>query len=135
MKKKTILGVSLVILSLLAATLFMSSCSGRETENIQVVPQSTQDTTVPNNNATEMPIENKAEPQNDGDLISKDDAKRIAFDHAKINEADAKRLKIDLDYDDGIRVYEIEFDAQGLEFDYDINAKTGEILKFGKEKD
>ncbi len=133
-KTKTFLGISLVVLCLLVATLFMASCSNSETENNQVVPQSTQDTTVPNNNATEKPIENTASNSSQENLISKDVAKKIALDHAKVKEADAEKLKIDLEYEDGIRVYEVEFDMSGYEYNYDINAKTGEIIKFDKEK-
>lgn len=138
-KTKTFWGIGLVVLCLFAATLFITSCSNTETENSQVVPQSTQDTTIPNNNATEKPIENTAPSTTPNttqeNLLSKDAAKKIAFDHAKVKEADAKRLKIDLDYEDGIQVYEIDFVASGFEYDYDINAKTGEIMKFDKEKD
>ena len=69
MKNKTFIGIFIVVLCLLAATFFITSCSKPETENSQVVPQSTQDTTIPNNNATEKPIENTADKQNDSDLI------------------------------------------------------------------
>lgn len=134
-KTKTFWGIGLVILCLLVATLFMTSCSNTETENNQVVPQSTQDTTIPNNNATEKPIESTPTNSTQENLIPKDAAKKIALDHAKVKETDTKRLKIDLDYEDGIQVYEIDFVASGFEYDYDINAKTGEIMKFDKEKD
>lgn len=134
-KIKTILGISITVLCLLAISVFITSCGNSETENSQVVPQQTQDTTVPNNNATEKPIEttNTNPPQEN--LISKEEAKKIAFSHAKVTEADVKKLKVDLDYEDGIQVYEVDFNAAGFEYDYDINAKTGEITKFDKEKD
>ena len=134
-KIKTILGISITVLCLLAISVFITSCGNSETENSQVVPQQTQDTTVPNNNATEKPIEttNTNPPQEN--LISKEEAKKIAFSHAKVTEADVKKLKVDLDYEDGIQVYEVDFEAAGFEYDYDINAKTGEITKFDKEKD
>ena len=133
-KSKTLLGIGLVILCLLVATFSITSCSNTETENNQVVPQSTQDTTVPHNNATEKPIESTATSSVQNEIISSDAAKKIALDHAQVKEADTKRLKIDLDYEDGIRIYEIDFVAGGFEYDYDINAKTGEIMKFDKEK-
>ena len=138
-KTKTFLGISFVIASLLAATILMTSCGNSETENSQAVPQTTADTTDLGNNATEKPIESTPQDtqittRQDG-LISKEDAKKIALDHAKVSEADAKFLKADLDYDDGVRVYEVDFESQGFEYDYDINAKTGEIMKFDKERD
>ena len=134
-KSKTFLGIGLVILCLLAATFSITSCSSPETENSQTVPQSTQDTTIPNNAATEKPIESTATSSVQEDIISSDAAKKIALDHANVTESDTKRLKIDLDYEDGIRIYEIDFIAGGFEYDYDINAKTGEIMKFDKGKD
>lgn len=134
-KTKTTLSISLTILCLLITSVFIASCSKSETENSQVVPQQTQDTTVPNNNATEKPIETTNTNPHQEDLISKEEAKKIAFSHAKVTEADVKKLKIDLDYEDGIQVYEVDFEVSGFEYDYDINAKTGEITKFDKEKD
>lgn len=134
-KTKAILGISITILCLLAISIFMTSCGKSETENSQVVPQQTQDTTVPDNNATEKPIETNTTNPSQENMISKEDAKKIAFDHAKVNEADVKKLKTDLDYEDGVQVYEVDFEASGFEYDYDINAKTGEITKFDKEKD
>jgi len=135
MKTKTMLSIFVTILCLLVATVFITSCSNSETENSQAVPQQTADTTVPDNNATEKPIENTATDPQQNDLISRDEAKKIARDHAKVNDADAKWLKADLDYENGRPVYEVDFESQGFEFDYDINAKTGEILKFDKERD
>ena len=35
----------------------------------------------------------------------------------------------------GNAVYELEFTAGGYEYDYDIDAKTGEVLKSQMEKD
>ncbi|HCE34134.1 MAG TPA: peptidase, partial [Clostridiales bacterium] len=40
---------------------------------------------------------------------------------------------IELDFDDGIYVYEVEFVSGGYEYEYEIDAKTGRILNFEKE--
>jgi uncharacterized membrane protein YkoI len=40
-----------------------------------------------------------------------------------------------LDREDGVWVYEIEFEANGFEYDYDVEAATGKILKAKKERD
>ena len=64
--------------------------------------------------------------------ISEDDAKNTAFKHAGVT--DAERYGIKSDTDDGTEVYDIEFLSGGFEYEYEINRKTGEIIKFDKEK-
>lgn len=122
---KTLLGISLVIVCLLVATLFISGCSNSETENGTVVPQSTPDTTVSGQNVTDNPVETSG--------ITAEKAKRIALTHAGATEDTVQRFESKLDNEDGKQVYEIEFDFNGFEFDYEIDAKSGEILKFDKE--
>lgn len=63
------------------------------------------------------------------DLISKDSAKAAAFAHAGVQEADTVRVKCELDEEDGILIYEVEFDAGRLEYEYEIDALTGAVLK------
>ena len=38
-----------------------------------------------------------------------------------------------MDYEHGAMIYELEFDWNGMEYEYDINANTGEILKYDGE--
>ena len=44
-------------------------------------------------------------------------------------------LKAELDKEDGIMVYEVEFRYGHYEYDYEINAKTGAIIDYEKEWD
>jgi uncharacterized membrane protein YkoI len=67
--------------------------------------------------------------------ISRDEAKKIALDHAKVKDADIKNYHISLDNDNGVLEYDIEFDHQGYEYDYEIDAKTGEIREHNKDKE
>ena len=55
--------------------------------------------------------------------------------HAGVAEADIRDYKIERDTDDGVGVYEIEFKAGGYEYDYEIDAASGSILKFDREQD
>jgi len=66
--------------------------------------------------------------------ISLDEAKQIAFDHAGVNGDKARFDDEDLDEDDGVLYYELEFDAGDVEYEYDIHAKTGEILEFDHDE-
>ena len=45
------------------------------------------------------------------------------------------KLKTELDAEDGIMVYEVEFTYKNTEYEYDINAKSGAIEKNKKETD
>ena len=67
--------------------------------------------------------------------ISRDKAKQIALDHANLKEADIKNYHIELDKDNGVLEYDIEFDHQGTEYDYEIDANTGEIREHTKDKE
>ena len=65
--------------------------------------------------------------------ISADRAKQIALSHAGVSGASF--TKVELDTDDGVRVYEIEFKVGNVEYDYDIDAASGAILSSSSEID
>lgn len=67
--------------------------------------------------------------------LSADQAKAIALAHAGLNEADVRITKVKLDHDDGRKEYEIEFVQGQIEYEYDIDASSGEILDFEKDYD
>ena len=60
-------------------------------------------------------------------------AKSIALNHAGVSENEAYDMDIELDDEDGILVYEVEFKSGNMEYDYEINAATGAILKHESE--
>lgn len=60
--------------------------------------------------------------------IGESKAKSIALKNAKVKKSKAKFTKVKLDYDDGIRVYDVDFITKTKKYDYEINAKTGKIL-------
>ncbi len=67
--------------------------------------------------------------------IGQDKAKEAALAHAGISAQDVAYFEIDIDTENGVLVYEIEFKANGYEYDYDINALTGDVVKSKKEAD
>lgn len=75
--------------------------------------------------------------QNTGNTseITEDQAKQVAFDHAQVKESDLTGLTVKKDYDDGISIYEIEFQAGNKKYEYDIKAADGQILKTDYEID
>ena len=62
-------------------------------------------------------------------------AKSIALNHAGVSESKAYDMDIELDDEDGKLVYEIEFKSGNMEYDYEIDARTGAILKHESELD
>lgn len=68
------------------------------------------------------------------EMISSEQAKQIALNHARIAENEAGHIKIDQDYDDGILLFEVEFWKENIEYEYKISAEKGEILEYGQER-
>ena len=65
--------------------------------------------------------------------IGTERAKQIALSHAGVGSASF--TKVELDTDDGVRVYEIEFKVGNVEYDYDIDATSGAIISSSSEID
>lgn len=63
-------------------------------------------------------------------LIGEEQAKTIALEHSGFTASDVTFSKAALDYDDGQRVYEIEFYKGRTEYEYEINAISGKIMDF-----
>ena len=63
--------------------------------------------------------------------LDADQAMQLALSHAGVTQDSAGHLKVGTDYDDGRFQYEVEFEADGLEYEYEIDAATGEILQYG----
>ena len=68
--------------------------------------------------------------------LTYEEAETVALEHAGVPAEDALYLRTELDREDGIPVYEVEFsishpDGTGLlEYEYTIHADTGKILEF-----
>ena len=65
--------------------------------------------------------------------ITKAKAKSIALKHAGVSASKATFVKAKLDYEDGRRVYEIEFYSGNTEYDYEILASNGKIISYDKD--
>ena len=60
-------------------------------------------------------------------------ATEAALRHAGVEQTNARNIKCEMDWENGRMVYEVDFDAAGYEYEYEIAAKTGEIIRFEKE--
>lgn len=61
-------------------------------------------------------------------------AKEAALKHAGVSASDATFVEAEYDYDDGRMVYEVEFRVKGTEYDYEIDAQTGAVVKYKNEQ-
>ena len=66
-------------------------------------------------------------------MISSDEAKQIALQHANLTDNQVTFIKVSQDYDDGIHIYEVEFYYNNREYNYDINAIDGTILSYEQD--
>ena len=69
----------------------------------------------------------------DSAYIGVEAAKSAAFAHAGLDASQVTMGEVDFDYEDGRMVYELEFYASGAEYEYDIDASTGAVVKFSQE--
>ena len=63
-----------------------------------------------------------------GSDIGRDAALEVALGDAGVSESNATRLRVSEDRDDGRKVYEIRFDVEDKEYDYEIQASDGTII-------
>ena len=66
-------------------------------------------------------------------VIGKQKAQEIALADAGVAAEDALHLIVKPDWDDGVRIYEVEFCTASQEYDYEIHAETGGILSRDRE--
>ena len=69
----------------------------------------------------------------DSAYIGVEAAKSAAFAHAGLDTSQVTMGEVDFDYEDGCMVYELEFYADGAEYEYDIDASTGAVVKSSRE--
>lgn len=83
----------------------------------------TRDTTLPND-----PVSTDTQPE-ESKYITMDEALAIALKDAGFQEADVTGLHAELERDDGVTIYDVDFYKDGKEYDYEIHAETGKILE------
>ena len=120
MKKRTV-----ILLSLLSLTLILEACN--------LVSQGKEGTYPPKQAPSQTQINQEslpASPTFSENYIGESKALEIALAHANIKTEDLLFSKSTLDYDDRKVVYDVEFFAQDKEYDYEIDASTGNIISF-----
>ena len=67
--------------------------------------------------------------------IGKKAAIDAALSHAGLKRSEVRDLQCELDLENGTMVYEVEFESGLYDYEYDIDATTGKVLKSKKELD
>ena len=71
-----------------------------------------------------------------GGMLTPEQALAKAYEHANIANGQVDFLKqVQLDYENGRQVYDIKFYKGGMEYEFDVDAQTGMILKYEKGYD
>ena len=66
--------------------------------------------------------------------IGEEKAKEIAFKKAGVSSKNAKNVQVELDSENGVLYYEVDFDAGKNEYEYEINATDGKIITSSVER-
>ena len=79
--------------------------------------------------------EKKTNTVNEADYIGEDKAKKIALNKAGLKESEVSFLKVELDRDNGIVVYDVEFNSDRKEYSAEVKATDGTILEWDVDYD
>jgi len=140
-----------LLATVLSLTMILSAFSGctvqKDTTNTEVSSQNTEQTEVVEEAKEEpvpaselakpiVPSEDQSEPlpaEESQKELTGEDAEAIALEHAKLTAADVKRLYSEYEIDDGIPHFDVQFDTDKLEYEYEIHAETGDILSYEQD--
>ena len=70
----------------------------------------------------------------EGSLLTKKEAEDIALDRAGLTRQQVSQLRTEYDLEDGRHTYEVEFRRGLWEYTARVDAETGEILEWEKER-
>lgn len=134
MKKLSVLLVFALLVTILAGCQGALGAMGGSAQTPPPVENQTpapaaENTPAPAAESTAPPVADSTVPAVSQELISRDEAKSIALNHAEVKEADIRDLDIELDKDAGTLHYDVDFEVGGKDYDYEIDAVTGKILR------
>ena len=110
-----------LILPIIASSLILLASCGASNTSASTQPQ-----------ADPTATESQARG-NSSELINEADAKKIVLENANISENEVSFLRVHLDREDGRNVYDIEFLSGTTEYDYEIDASTGDIVAYDSD--
>ena len=145
MKKLSLAAIIVTVsISLAGCTNSETASNGNKT-NTESTTQNSTESNVQNSSESSTENNNVNTPQdnntnnaqnnivNNTGNISLDKAKEIALSHAGLSADQVTFVKVNMDFDDGIQKYEIEFYYNYREYSYEIDANTGNILSYEQD--
>lgn len=124
--------ISLFLLSLLMIS--SAGCGSNAAENVKPGPEDTGKIGSRDAGANGTGAEADSGVKEDAAGVSLDAAKRTALDDAGVREADAVFTKEKTDYEEGHKVYDLEFYTSEAEYEYEIKVSDGTIFSRNVEK-
>ena len=76
-----------------------------------------------------------APPATEAKRLTRDEAIAIALAHAGLTKEQVRDLDAELDKERGVLLFEVDFECGAYEYEYEIHAETGAILKSEKDRD
>lgn len=113
--------LSFLLILILVSTL-LSGCFSRQASSIGIIGGADGPTSI-------FVTDSNGETS----VITSEDAEAIALSHAGLTAEQIDRISSKLDPDDGILQYDVEIRVGQTEYDYEIDAVTGEILSFEQD--
>lgn len=119
------------ILAVSAMTFAISACGSKTPEESKnpegTAPKTSAGQNTGNTSSEDAGSTSEGSAGQTSGKITEEKAKEIALKSAGLEEGAVTSLHIKLDMDDGVEEYEVNFYANGKEYDYDIDAATGKI--------
>ena len=145
MKKLSLAAIIVTVSISLSGCTNSGTVSNGNENNIESTTQNSTESNVQNSSesSTENNNVNNAQDNNTNNAqnnivnntgnISLDKAKEIALSHAGLSADQVTFVQVNMDFDDGIQKYEIEFYYNYREYSYEIDANTGNILSYEQD--
>lgn len=90
--------------------------------------QGSQDQTASGGSASGTQDASGQDQASSGGEISRDDALTTVLEHAGVSQGEAYNVKVERDGDNGIPIYDIEFETDYGDYDYEIAIADGSIV-------
>lgn len=135
MKKLLLFLLTIVLVLALSACATNQNASGNNGGNNNSSSSSSDITSSTPSPEYVAPSDNNQSNVTTDTKISRDKALEIALNHAGLKQENIRGLDIELDKENGVTVWDVDFESGDIDYSYDINAETGEIVKRETERD
>lgn len=122
----------LTVLLTLTFLLSLTAC-GEKAPNADTPSATTATAETSSLSTTTTTLPSSAATPTTGNTLTPVEAREIALRDADVSFDDAYDLWVEFDRDDGVPYYEVDFKANGTEYDYEIHAEDGRVLKAERE--